>query len=265
MIDLRPLHIEKLKRAMLKKGKSLRTIQAVMALGRQVWNHARVNDVVTGDWPGKTVKPGKFDNRRIRFLTYEETDLLLSELKATSEQVHDMAVLSLETGMRAGEIFSLTWENVNMDAGQIRVVDPKNAKSRTAYMTEKVKSMLEGYSDRQGLVFPSRTGEKIGQISATVIRAIDEIGLNDGITDRRNKATFHSLRHTFASRLVENGTPLMVVKELMGHSTLAMTERYSHIRNESLQDAAKGLEQAEKKRKERAAKVVSLRKKSEKA
>ena len=84
----------------------------------------------------------------------------------------------------------------------------------------------------------------MGQISATVVRAIKALGLNDGITDSRNKATFHSLRHTFASRLVANGTDLYTVKELLGHSTLAMTERYSHVSNESLELAVKRMEQA---------------------
>jgi integrase len=256
LIDLKPLHMEKVKRAMMKEKKSPRTIQAVLALARQVWNHARNNDIVKGDWPGRSVKAGRFDNRRIRFLTYDECEALIEKLRETSAQVADMALLSLDTGLRAGEIFSLTWENVNQDAGQIRVVDPKSGRNRTAYMTERVKDMLKALDGRQGLVFPSRTGGKIGQISKTVARAIADLGLNDGISDPRNKATFHSLRHTFASRLVANGTDLFTVKELMGHSTLSMTERYSHVANESLQSAVKRMEKATN---EKAQQVVELK------
>ena len=255
LIDLRPLHMEKVKRAMVKKEKAPRTIQAVLALARQVWNHARNNDIVNGDWPGRSVKAPKFDNRKMRFLTHDECETLLAKLREASPQVADMALLSLDTGMRAGEIFSLLWENVNMDAEQIRVVDAK-AGNRTAYMTERVKSMLQGLLGGDGLVFPSKTGERIGQISNTVQRAISDIGLNAGITDPRNKATFHSLRHTYASRLVENGTDLYTVKELLGHSTLAMTERYSHVSNVSLQSAVKRMEQATA---EKAQKVVELK------
>jgi len=244
LMDLRPLHIEKIKRAMVKKKKAPRTIQAVLALARQVWNHARNNDIVSGDWPGRSVKAGRFDNRRMRFLTHDECEALISKLREVSPQVANMALLSLDTGMRAGEIFSLTWENVNMDTGQIRVMDTKSGKNRTAYMTQRVKDMFQALEDDQGLVFPSNTGGRVGQISATVVRIIKAIGLNDGITDSRNKATFHSFRHTFASRLVANGTDLYTVKELMGHSTLAMTERYSHVSNDSLELAVKRMEQA---------------------
>lgn len=259
LVDIRPLHIEKVKRVMVKKDKAPRTIQAVLALARQVWNHARNNDIVSGDWPGRSVKAGRFDNRRMRFLTHDECEALLSKLEETSPQVADMALLSLDTGMRAGEIFSLIWENVNIDVGQIRVVDTKGGENRMAYMTERVKDMFQALEDDQGLVFPSRTGGKIGQISNTVERAISSLGLNDGISDSRNKATFHSLRHTFASRLVANGTDLYTVKELLGHSTLAMTERYSHVSNESLQSAVKRMEQATAKKGYK--KVINLREK----
>ena len=243
--------MEKVKRAMVIKEKAPRTIQAVLALARQVWNQARNNGIVSGDWPGRSVKAVRFDNRRMRFLTYEETDKLLTKFKEISPQIHDMALLSLDTGVRAGEIFSLTWEDVHIDIGQFMVAG-KNGKNRTAFMTERIKEMFQALPEGQGLVFPSRTGEKIGQISSTSERVINTLGLNDGITDRKNKATFHSLRHTFASRLVENGTDLYVVKELMGHSTLSMTERYSHVRNESLQSAVSRMEKATKEKSDKA-------------
>ncbi|MBT3185666.1 MAG: site-specific integrase [Nitrospina sp.] len=259
LIDIRPLHIEKVKRAMIKAKKAPRTIQAVLALARQVWNHARNNDIVKGDWPGRSVKAGRFDNRRMRFLTHDECETLIAKLRETSPQVSDIALLSLDTGMRAGEVFSLLWENVDMTAGQIRVVDAK-AGNRVAYMTERVKSMLQGLPGDGGFVFPSKTGGRIGQISKTVERVISSLGLNAGITDPRNRATFHSLRHTFASRLVENGTDLYTVKELLGHSTLAMTERYSHVSNVSLQSAVKRMERAteEKAQEKKQADVIPL-------
>ena len=105
LVDVRPLHMEKVKRAMLKAEKSPRTIQAVLALARQVWNHARNNDIVNGDWPGRSVKAPKFDNRKMRFLTHDECESLISKLREVSPQVANMALLSLDTGMRAGRYF----------------------------------------------------------------------------------------------------------------------------------------------------------------
>jgi integrase len=244
--DLRQLHFEAIKRNMVKAGKSPRTIQLTLAISRQSWNHARNNGIVSGDWPGKPVKAGRFDNKRLRFLNPDECENLLAKLKETSQQVHDMALLSLDTGLRAGEVFALDWEHVDLDNGLIHVVDTKSGKNRTAYMTDRVKAILEAMPEQQGFVFPSNTGERIGQISATFMRAVDDLKMNVGLTDKRNKATFHSLRHTFASRLVQSGVDLYVIKELMGHSTLALTERYSHINNANLKAAVRKLKDTEK-------------------
>jgi site-specific recombinase XerD len=78
-------------------------------------------------------------------------------------------------------------------------------------------------------------------MSDTFDRVVAALGFNEGITDRRQKVCFHTCRHTYASWLVEGGTDLYVVKELLGHKTLAMTERYSHLRPDTLQAAARNL------------------------
>lgn len=102
--------------------------------------------------------------------------------------------------------------------------------------------MLQGLSNRTGNVFVSRTGETIKEISNSFIRAVNELGYNDGVTSRKDKLVFHSLRHSFASRLVEKGVDLYVVGQLMGHSDLTMTKRYSHLRPNTLRAAVKTLE-----------------------
>jgi len=65
--------------------------------------------------------------------------------------------------------------------------------------------------------------------------------LNKEVTDDRMRVVFHTMRHTYASWLVESGVDLYTVKELMGHSTLAMTERYAHVGEGTLQKAVKRL------------------------
>jgi len=92
------------------------------------------------------------------------------------------------------------------------------------------------------LVFPSANGGRIVQISETFNRVVAAQGLNNGVTDPRQKVVFHTLRHTFASWLVEQSVDLYTVKELMGHGTLAMTERYSHLSPDKLRRAVKTLE-----------------------
>jgi site-specific recombinase XerD len=76
---------------------------------------------------------------------------------------------------------------------------------------------------------PDEAMDMAEMISSAFSKAVDAIGLNAGITDSRMKVVFHSLRHTYASWLVEKGVDLYTVKELIGHSSLSMTERYSHV------------------------------------
>jgi integrase len=79
-------------------------------------------------------------------------------------------------------------------------------------------------------------------VRANIIQAINGLSLNDGITDRRQKLVPHSIRHTFASWLVQMGKPLYTVSKLMGHSSLKMTERYAHLAPETQRSAAMELE-----------------------
>jgi hypothetical protein len=113
--EIAPFHLDKIK-ANMRKGKredtyknskprplSPKSIMHALALIRQIWNHARRDGIVSGDWPGRDVKKPKFDNRRVRFLDKVEAGLLLDELKKTSIDLHDMALISLHCGLRAGE------------------------------------------------------------------------------------------------------------------------------------------------------------------
>jgi site-specific recombinase XerD len=147
--------------------------------------------------------------------------------------------------MRAGEIFPLTWGDIDLNRKIITIRDPKNTQNRAAYMTSEVEKMFIGM-ERKGhddLVFQDkRHGNRIKEVSHVFRLIIDELGLNKDVTDPRQKVVFHTLRHTFASWLVEGGTDLYIVKELMGHSTLRMTERYSHVGQNALQSAVKNLD-----------------------
>jgi site-specific recombinase XerD len=145
---------------------------------------------------------------------------------------------------RMSQIFSLTWGDVDMERGVLILRDTKSGKTRAAYMTEAVAAMLAGITRRghNDLVFLSANGGRIVQISETFNRVVAALSFNNGVTDPRQKVVFHTLRHTFASWLVEQGIDLYSVKELMGHGTLAMTERYSHLSPDKLRRAVKTLE-----------------------
>lgn len=245
--DIAPFDLEKIKKVMTNAGRAGRSIVYALAVVRQVFNYALTNDLYTGKNPagpaGKVKRPTT-DNKRLRYLSREEAAALLAELATMSRDVHGMALLSIHTGMRAGEVFSLTWADVDLAGGVLLLKDTKSNKNRPAFMTEAVKAMLQARtkSAPAGLVFPGRNGVKIEQASDTFNRAVDKLGLNEGITDRRQRVTFHTLRHTFASWLVESGTDIYTVQELLGHSDLKLTARYAHIGENSLRAAVQRLE-----------------------
>lgn len=242
--DIAPIHLERIKKNMAEAGRAPRSATYCLAVVRQVFNFARDHDLFAGQNPVTKVKKPSADNRRVRFLTHDEADRLLDALAERSPQVHDQALLSLHCGLRAGEIFALTWADVDLDRGVLTLRDTKSGKTRAAIMTEAVKSMLRAKvrGVPRELVFPARGGGKIVQVSDAFDRTVRALGLNDGVEDSRQKVVFHSLRHTFASWLVEQGVDLYTVKELMGHGNLAMTERYSHLAPDKLHRAVKTLE-----------------------
>ena len=239
-----PIHLEHIKKNMAEAGRAARSITYVLAVVRQVFNFARDHDLFAGQNPVTKIKKPSADNRRVRFLTHEEADRLLAALAERSPQVRDMALLSLHCGLRAGEVFALTWGDVDMERGVLTLRDTKSGKTRAAIMTEAVRAMFDA-RERGGhasLVFPARGGGKIVQVSDAFDRTVRALGLNDGVEDSRQKVVFHTLRHTFASWLVEQGVDLYSVKELMGHGNLIMTERYAHLAPDKLRRAVKTLE-----------------------
>ena len=260
--DIYPLHIEKIKKAMTDKGKSPRSIEYVLSVIRQIWNLAKRDGLIDRDSPTKQVKKPKFDNKRTAFFTHEQADTLLEKIKENSEQLHNMSLLSLHTGMRVGEIFKFRWSDLNVDEGLIHIIDAKGG-SRVAYMTDEVIAMFQAIKPDNNhadeLIFKNINGEMIKQISNSFDRVINDLGFNEGITDRRQKLTFHSLRHTFASWLVMQGEPLYTVQKLMGHKTIALTERYAHLAPDSLRAAVSNFEKNIKRKKKKKTKILKLR------
>jgi integrase len=237
--DIAPLDLERAKKTMMEAGKSPKTISHALAIVRQVINHAANLGLHHGENPTKKVKKPTADNRRIRFLSHDEAEKLLKELAPSSPDLHDMALLALHCGPRAGEIFGLTWKDINFDRGLISFRNTKNGHVRHIPMTDRVREMLKNRDLVQDspLVFPARTGKKRKEVSNSFERIVKRAGWNKGIDDPRQKLVFHSLRHTCASWLVMAGVPLYTVKEYLGHRQINQTERYAHLAPDSLQQA----------------------------
>lgn len=242
--------LERLKKEMLKADRAPRTIEYALTTLGQIFRHAIRLGYFTGTIPTTQVKKPKYDNKKIRFLSQDEAHILLNNLKNASQQMHDMSLLALHCGLRAGEIFSLTWKDVDLDHGLITLLDTKSGKTRVLSITNDIKFIFEkkGPGPMSELVFQARGGGKIKKISKSFSRAVEDAGFNDGIDDRRQKVTFHTLRHTFASWLVMEGISLYEVKELLGHASLTMTERYSHLAPDRNRRASATMEKLFKKK-----------------
>ncbi|MDD1776039.1 MAG: site-specific integrase, partial [Candidatus Methanomethylicus sp.] len=240
------LDLEKMKAELRKDGLSLGSIEHCLKLFRQIINKARLWGLYEGENPIKGVKIPNAQNGRIRFLSYEEARKLLEALQKVSVQVHDMALISFHTGMRAGEIFNMKNYDIDLENGIIDIPDSKNKQSRKAFMTEGVKAILKERAKGKPMeyVFRSNKGGRVMEVSDSYARVVERLGFNEGIKDRRYKITFHSLRHTFASWLALQGEALLTIKELLGHKTLEMTLRYAHLVPDQKREAVLRMERA---------------------
>jgi len=263
--DIKPFTLEKIKKNILDAGRSPRTLQYVLATFRQVWNMARRDALVDGDTPTRSIKKPKVDNRRVRFLSHKEADTLLNALREKDATAYNMALLSLHTGLRMGEIVKLKWGHIDTERGLIRVMDAKGGVGRAAFMTERVKAMFEGLTqgEPEGLIFTRITGKPLLEMPRVYFEVVAALKFNEGITDPRQKVVAHTLRHTFASWHVTAGTDIYTLKELLGHSVIQMTERYSHLAPATLQNATQNIERAiksaeEEKEKEQSGQVVNF-------
>jgi integrase len=241
--------LKRITRSMDAAGRAPRTIQLALAFVRMVINHAMRSRYHAGPNPvsimPRNSRP-KVENRRLRFFSHAEAEKMLNLLEGKSRDVHDMTLLSLYCGLRAGEVFNLTWQHVDLAHRHVTLTETKGGKDRTVPMPERVfemfRSRKEGFGD--ALVFPDSKGRKRDRMSKTFDRAVDELGLNAGVSDSKSRLVFHSCRHTCASWLVQAGVPLITVKEILGHSTIALTERYSHLAPDGTRAALRVMEQA---------------------
>lgn len=241
LLEISYSHIEKIINTMREADRKPRTIKYALSVISQVWTYAKDKGIANGDSPTRKFKISRLDNERARFLTRQEARLLLDELAKHSLDLRDMATLSLFCGLRAGEIFKLQWADINMEAGTIFLRGTKAGNSRYAFFTDEVRHILiergKRSFARDQYLFPATNGNKRERVSKTFRKIVQELGLNDGIDDPKQKVVFHTLRHTFASWLAQGQIPLYNIQRLMGHSEARMVQRYAHLSNESMREA----------------------------
>ena len=243
--QITPLELEEFKQELLAKGLAPATAKHVLCLMRCVYNKLTEWELYSGRIPTAKVKMPKVDNARVRYLTNDEAERLLKDLKRRSINWWRMACISLHAGLRLGEVLTMTYGDLDFEAGTIHVRDAKCG-TRMAHMNAVVKSVLKEMpgGSPSSLLFPARDGSVLKEtsVSKTFPRSVNTLGFNKNVNDDRQKVVFHTLRHTFASWLAIDGVPLYTISKLMGHSSIEMTMRYAHLCPDSKRDAVAMLE-----------------------
>ncbi len=229
LAKIKNLQVMELRSALERKGLSPQSVTHCLSLLRRVLRRAVEWEFYRGPVP--VFRMPKFDNRRIRYLDEKESAHLLQELQARSPLWHDVARFALHTGLRASEIYTLQPFHIDRAGKAVKVYDGKNSLSRVVPLNPQAWATVEKYLFRfhYGLPLFQEKGELPERHYGIFRRAVRACGFNAGISDRRERVCFHTLRHTFASWLVQQGTPIALVRELMGHRDIRMTMRYAHL------------------------------------
>lgn len=210
------------------------TVYQELAFMRHVFNVARKEWKWVKDNPVADLSFAVGNkNARDRWLSVEEEERLLDSATNPS-WLNGLLVFALHTGMRRGEILNLKWQHIDQTRKLVTVVKSKNGEKRSIPMSLTLHNLLSDMKvrDISGRVFP---------ISVRSLREAFGMTLKKvKIEDFR----FHDLRHTFATRLVQNGVDLYKVKELLGHKTITMTMRYAHHYPESLRSSVEVLDKS---------------------
>lgn len=183
--------------------------------------------------PSAGMKGPKKPDALPRAISYADVERLLTQGpdERAEQYRRDRLVLELlyGAGLRVSELIGLKWENVELDERILRVMG-KGSKERIAPFGVRAQKLLEEWRDITcvdggGPVFPSdkKGAERltVRTVDRIVTRAARRVGLH-GVTP-------HTLRHCYATHMLENGAPLKVVQDLLGHDSIAATQRYLRI------------------------------------
>lgn len=207
----------------LNRGLKNSSVNKKVLLFKAMISWATENGMVERDISDKLkkVKALKDDSKRLRFLTVEESKALVD---ACEPYFRPVVIMALTTGMRKREILNLRWDQVDLDHGFIFLEDTKNGERREVPVVPKLKKVLENWPrngdnpyvfPNPGTMLPYWSGDKP---FASALRKANISNFH-----------FHDLRHTYASHLVMSGIDLTTVMHLMGHKSIKMTLRYSHL------------------------------------
>jgi integrase len=226
--------VAKLLRILDKKKVETGTLNRYLASLKTILNHHEQSI--------KHIKLRKERKGRIRTLSKEEEKTVVELLRYTPHtkrryfyhDVADLVEVLVDTGMRLNECLDLVYDDVNMDSNLINIWVNKADRPRSIPMTKRVRSIMEKRKV-SGVKKPFTLKDYSAENAWRWVRKEMMLGAD-------TEFIIHALRHTCASRLVNAGIDLYVVKEWLGHSSIQVTERYAHLAPHKLAHAATALE-----------------------
>jgi integrase len=241
--------LERFKSDRMAQGIGQQTIKHHLSVIRGAWKFARKLGFQVNDLNFPQIKLPKTSLRYLsdieeqRFLSclepvrtirgvqiFEERS---AEMKRNMQDAYDLVILLLDTGARYSEIANIEWSRINLDERTINLWRSKVQNETTLYMTDRSYDVLarRALSGSGQYVFQSRNGGARGYASQSIRKALRKAGLPD--------CRIHTLRHTHASRLIQNGMSVYEVREILGHSDIKTTMRYAHLESKQVTSKAR--------------------------
>jgi site-specific recombinase XerD len=244
--SIKPLDVQAFVNSLSGKGMAPASRNRILMLLKFMFNCAIKWEVLTQDMnPCKGISELLENNKLERFLTSDEAQRLRSAIATSANPLLGPIVqLMMLTGCRRGEALNAKKTDFDLERGSWLLPDPKGGKARHIPMNERavdtVKAALllgqnldHNFALNPYLFANPRTGLPFEQIYYSWDTARKKAGLKD--------LRMHDLRHSFASAMVNSGMTLYDVKEILGHANIKTTQRYAHLSNQRLRQAAESV------------------------
>lgn len=213
-----------------------KSINNILNLFKTIIKYGIKDDYIKNDI-SKYVKLFDVDNARERFLTKGEIKILFQKSKE-DDVLYLMYKLALNTGTRLSSILAINKNDIDSTHNLLTLKDFKNNSTYKAFLTDELVDLLGNYIINHHIknkLFEKNPERRLRELLDKLFnKDIEE-------NDRKNKVVFHTLRHTFASHLAINGTPIFTIQKLMNHKDIKMTLRYAKLSPDSGRDAIESL------------------------
>jgi integrase/recombinase XerD len=224
------------------KGSQASTIARYIASLRAFYRFLVAEELVEKD-PTTFLQTPRKPERLPRYLTVEEVSRLITSIRGQEMKwvrLRAMLELMYAAGLRVSELTQLTLDQIDLRVGYVRVFG-KGGKERIVPIGERAKLSVQGYLDRRpetpaSVKFLFLSNKKGAMSPVQFWRLIGKAAKAAGI---QKPVTPHTLRHSFASHLVQNGADLRAVQEMLGHASISTTQIYTHVGRAHLQNAHK--------------------------